>query len=281
MIAWGQKYGVDTINHIVGSVLEHASVPPDFVLITDGARPGLHPSVRQVMFDPWYLQPGFLSQSCQAKLVMFEDGVLEDVPSVFVDLDTAILGDLRQLIGLMRQPDDILMFQSVTLPFGLPGRLVHRLTGGRRYARGNSSVVVFRPGRCRDIARSFRAHFDGAGGACAGPAISDERFISWAAQDRIRALPRSVAVKFPNEYMHPLKSVLWARSVLPWVRARRKSVVAVTLPGTAIKPEALVLFREGMRMRDEKRRWLLWDRRVIGDIGERLQAYYRDVFPEV
>ena len=274
MIAWGEKYGAPDINRIVRGVRRHSDPPPRFLLISDRPREGLDAAVEVIPYVDWWLKEEFRRGSCQAKLVMFEAGVLPDAPTVFVDLDTAILGDLSRAIDLMRTPRDVWMLQSVVLPFGWPGRLVYRLTGGRRYARGNSSVVVFRPGECGDIAERFRQLYERHGGLGIRPMISDERFISWAAQMRAHALPRDVAVKFPNEYMHPWRWVLRLRGLLPWVRARRRAAAAVTLPGPAIKPEELLDMAEGTAIRDPKGRWLLWDRQAMGDMGARLQTYF-------
>lgn len=274
MIAWGDKYGARDINRIVEGVRRHCDPCPSFHLITDRPRPGLDPAVRTLPFDPWWLRPAFMRGSCQAKLAMFEPGLLPDRRTVFVDLDTAILGDLGRAARLPRSRDEIWMLQSVVLPFGWPGRLVFRLTGGRRYARGNSSVVVFHPGSCGDIAERFRELHETHDGLGLRPMISDERFISWAAQSRMRAIPRDVAVKFPNEYMHPWRWFLRLRARLPWVRARRRRVAAITLPGRAIKPSELAALREGMSIRDTKGRWLLWERAAIGETGARLQAFF-------
>ncbi len=281
MIAWGEKYGPDIINHTVRAVQRHTHPAPRFVLITDRERPGLDPCVQTVPFDPWYLKALFRTRACQAKLVMFEKGVLpEDLPAVYIDLDTAVLGDLTRAVDLMDSPERILMLQSVVLQFGWMGRLVYRLTNKKRYARGNSSVVVFHPAHSHFIAESFRRLYDAHGGAHFRPMIADERFISWAAQERIERLPKSLALKFTNEYMHPLKALLYLRGALPWVKARRAAPVAVTLPGPVVKPDELVTFRDGMEIRDWKRRWLIWDRRTLGDMGERLQEYYAPLHPD-
>ena len=129
LIAWGDKYGPRDINRIVEGVRRNSRVPVRFVLISDRPRDGLDPAVRIVDYPKWWLAPEFRKGGCQAKLAMFERGVLpDDLPALFLDLDTAILGDLARLTSLMRQPRDIWMLQSVVLPFGWPGRLVYRLT---------------------------------------------------------------------------------------------------------------------------------------------------------
>lgn len=275
LILWGEKYDVALVNHLIEAVIRTSASKPRFVLISDRPRPELHPSARLVNFDPWYLKPEFLKRSCQAKLVMFEPGIVpEDLPAIYLDLDTAILGDISRALGDLEHPKTVLMLQSVVLPFGWLGRQVYRLTNRRRYARGNSSIVVYRPSECHYIAETFRELYGRYGGIGFRPMIADERFISWVAQMHIKRLPKSLAVKFTNEYMHPLKSWLLLKGSLPWVRRRRDGLAALTFPGPVVKAEELVKFREGDSVRDWKHRWLIWNERALGDMGDRLQAYY-------
>ena len=65
---------------------------------------------------------------------------------------------------------------------------------------------------------------------------TDERFISYFARGKTRVFSRALASKFTTEYM----TVGWDYSAficrLPWVQARRKSQVALTFSGHALKP---------------------------------------------
>ena len=64
---------------------------------------------------------------------MFEAGVLlDDLPAVYVDPDTVVLGDLGQGDAMMSRRDSILMLQSAIIPFGPLGRWAKRLSGGRQ-----------------------------------------------------------------------------------------------------------------------------------------------------
>ena len=275
MILWGDKYGPAIVNHTVNAILRTAATPPRFILITDRDRQGLHPAVRTVPFDPWFLKPELMKGGCQAKLVMFQAGVVpDDLPAIYLDLDTAVLGDLVPAFGMMDSPKTLLMLQSVVLPFGALARLIWRLTNKRRYARGNSSVVVYHPRECGYIATQFRDLWETHGGLGIRPMIADERFMSWAAQAHVKRLPRSFAVKFSNEYMFPIKAWIRLKALLPWVRRRRADIVAITMPGPLIKPEQILAYREGDEVRDRKDRWLVWSRATLGDMGERLQSYY-------
>jgi hypothetical protein len=185
LIAWGEKYGSADVNALVREVHAQGRGPARTVLITDRPRPGLDAGIETRPHPQAFLLPWMKRSGCQAKLGMFAEGVLPtDLPAIFLDLDTLILGDVAQLLGAVADDAQIAILQSAILPFGAVARRLYRLTGGRRYARGNSSVVVFHPARCGFIAARFldlvAQHPNGG----FRPLIADERFISWVAQPR-------------------------------------------------------------------------------------------------
>ncbi|MBE2275894.1 MAG: hypothetical protein IAE87_06305 [Rhodobacteraceae bacterium] len=271
LIAWGEKYGSADVNALVREVHAQGRGPARTVLITDRPRPGLDAGIETRPHPQAFLLPWMKRSGCQAKLGMFAEGVLPtDLPAIFLDLDTLILGDVAQLLGAVADDAQIAILQSAILPFGAVARRLYRLTGGRRYARGNSSVVVFHPARCGFIAARFldlvAQHPNGG----FRPLIADERFISWVAQPRMRAVPRRLAVKLPTETMFPR---LWfgrLYGALPWVRARRGRLVAVTLPGDAVKAEVLRDLPEGAIVTDRKGRRMEWSDRYLGPLRARL-----------
>lgn len=282
LVCWGDKYTSAYINHTVEAVIRTSASKPRFILISDRPRTGMHPDIQIVDFDPWFLNPRFLSGALHAKLSMFSKNVVpDDLPAIFIDLDTAIFGDIGKALKLMKNRQSILMLQSVVLPFGWPERLVYKLTNKKRYARGNSSMVVYHPAECTYIADEFRALYEKFGAYSIRPMIGDERFISWIAQMHINRLPNTLAVKFLNEYMHTGKWLVYLKGALPWVQKRRDGVAAVTLPGDYIKPERLMEYKDGDAVRADKGRWILWDKRALGDMGDRLHVYYRPLMEKL
>ncbi len=282
LICWGTKYTSAYINHTVEAVIRNSPDKPRFTLISDRPREGMHPDIQVVDFDPFFLNPRFLSGALHAKLSMFAKGVVpDDLPAVFVDLDTAIFGDIGAAVKLMKNRKSMLMLQSVVLPFGWPGRLVYKLTNKKKYARGNSSMVVYHPAECTYIADEFRRLYEKNGDYSFRPMIGDERFISWIAQMHIERLPNTLVVKFLNEYMHTGQWLVYLKGALPWVQKRRDGVAAVTLPGDFIKPERLMEYKDGDALRADKGRWILWNKRALGDMGDRLHAYYQPLMDKL
>ncbi|KAF0114739.1 MAG: hypothetical protein FD150_1378 [Rhodobacteraceae bacterium] len=275
LIAWGDRYPVAEINTLVASITRHSRGLHRIVLLSDGPRPGLAREVTLRPMPEWFLSEPFRGPGCQAKLCMFEAGVLpDDMPAIFLDLDTMVLGDLSRLLQVMETPQSIALLQSAILPFGPLGRLVYRISNGRHYARGNSSVVVFHPAHATFVASRFRALHAQLGQKGFKPLVADERFISWVAQPVMRAVPTSLVVKFPTEYMQPWRWLVHLRAGLPWIRRRRDALVAVTFPGVKLKGEDLAALPEGSVFTDRKGRKLFWTDRALGSLRRRIIAQY-------
>ena len=280
MILWGDKYGVETVNRLVSAVAAHARRPPRFVLLTDRDRPGLDARIIARPIPEVWLGPEMLGTGCQAKLCLFDPGVVpDDLPAVYLDLDTVILGDVGAATGFLK-PGGLMMLQSAVLPFGPLGRLASRLSAGNRYARGNSSVVIYHPADCGYIAARFldlKRQYPTLGFP---PMCADERFISWVAQKVAAAVPTSFAVKLPTEYMSRIAVLGYVWAALPWVRARRRRLVVVTLCGITVKPQFLLALPDNGRLTDRHGRTLIWSDAVMGHVKRAIIAYFAPSQPD-
>ena len=278
LICWGTKYPVSLINRLVRAIADQSATVARFTLITDRDREGLDPRVNPVPMPAFFAQPALMRAGCQAKLCMFEPGVLPtDLPAIYIDLDSLVFGDLGRALALMTSPQTVAMLPSAIIPFGPIGRFIHRRTEGRKYARGNSSVVVFHPAHNHFIAARFRALFETHPDLGYRPMAADERFISWAAQPHMRAISDRFAVKLTLEYMSRLRWWLWLKPWMPWIRARRRHQVVVTLNGIDIKPENLLRLQDGDVVTDNKGRALIWSSGTLGPMQERIRDFYRGV----
>lgn len=276
LILWGARYGAPDVNALVAAVRRQSTGLARIVLITDRDRPGLAEGVETRAFPPEFLSPQLLGGGCQAKLAMFKAGVVpDDVPAVFLDLDTVVLGDVARLLEACPKPENIAILQSAIVPFGAVARWLYRLTGGRRYARGNSSVVVYHPAHSAFVASRFQQLLAQHPDFGFRPMIADERFISWVAQPVMRAVGGRLAVKFPTEFMYPWLWLGRLRGAMPFTRRRRAGLVLVTLPGTTVKAEALLALPEGAVVADRRGRKLEWSDRYLSPLRPRLVAALR------
>ncbi len=275
MILWGDKYGADTVNRLVRAVERHAASHPRFVLLTDRNRPEVDERVLMRTIPLEWLAPEMVKGGCQAKLCMFESGLVPgDLPAIYLDLDTVVMGDIGKGVRYLHRPDGVMLLQSAVLPFGPLGRLIHRLSAGRKYARGNSSVVIYHPAHCGYIATRFmelKRRYPDHGPK---PMRADERFISWVAQPVVAAVPSSLAVKLPAEYMSRLAVLNYIWPFLPGVRRRRDGLAAVTLCGDTVKPQALLSLPDGGRLTDRRGRTLIWSEAVLGRVKRAIADFY-------
>lgn len=273
LICWGDKYGPDDVTGIATQILARAARTPQIVLLTDRIRDDMPAHITQRIIPDFYLTPAFLKGGCQAKLAMFQKDVLpHDLPTVFVDLDTAVFGDLSQLLNLQFDPAQIAMLGNNPLSFTALGRFADRMTGGKLHTRGNSSFVAFMPSQFYGVDLRFRAEF-AKPTPHPKPMQADDRFLSWAFQQEIRAIPHSFAVKFPREFMH--KSTLLARIItaLPWTKRRRAGLTAITFPGAAVDLTTLATIKDGATITDKRGRKLIWSDSFLGQTKRTITAY--------
>ncbi len=274
---WGDKYSVDDVNRLISAVRRHASKEPRIVLITDSPRNGLVSGVIQKPFPLFYTNPSFQhGGGCQAKLAMFEKGVVpDDRPAIYVDLDTAIFGDLSEFLRLLSKPKTIAIFQSGVLPFGRVSTLIWRLTDTRWYAHGNSSIIVYHPRESTHIAERFREATNSCCGAPGRALVADDRFMSWVAQPYMRSIPLSMAVKFPSEFMFPSRWLIHLRAAMPWLRRRWSNLIAITLPGSEVTGPRLVELDNGALVANSRGRILIWSDWAVGEAKSLITNYYK------
>jgi hypothetical protein len=275
LIAWGDRYPVAEINRLIRAIRTGSRGLERVILLSDRPRPGLEPEVAVRDIPDWYLQPAFRGPGCHAKLCLFEPGVVpDDLIAVYVDLDTLVFGDLSRVLRVLRAPDTLGLLPASILPFGWVSRVLSALTGGRTAARGNSSVVVYHPAQTGFIAARFRALVAKGADLSKGALRADDRFVSWVAQDRVRAVSARHVVKFPAEFMYPWRWLVHLRASLPWVRRRRAGLVAVTFPGLNFKGDDLARLPEGTEITDRRGRRLVWTDRAMGGMRALIRRHY-------
>lgn len=274
LIAWGDKYPVQDINRLSRTVLELSPNKPNVVLISDRERSGLDECIKVVRFPDYWLRSEFLRGGCQAKLAMFEKGVLPtDLPALYIDLDTIVLRDIEPILLGLKNSRSVAILQSAVLPFGAFARLLHRFSVGKYYARGNSSLVAFHPENCQFIAENFKRLEAVHGANNFKPLRADDRFIPWISQDYMQAISNHDAVKFPTEFMFPWRWLSKFLNTLPWISSRRENLRAITFPGLEVKFEELVTLNDGDEVVDRKGRRLVWSKSHIGNLKEKIEKY--------
>jgi hypothetical protein len=257
-VKWGTKYGAADVSRLYQAVMRHASQPVRFVIVTDD-DPGLGPDVVVRPFPAFRLPHATLTDGCQLKLSVFAEGVLEpDLPTVFLDLDTMIAGDVARLAALVEARPALYMLGNHLVPtYRFPGWF-RRLIGREVYF-ANSSVMVFRPRDCAWLFETFNRMLEGFSGEHPWPreTSSDDRYLSIAAARQIAIVPNHLAHRFDREYLTLLPWLAPLVARLPSTRRRRTEVVALTFVGADFSPSRIAAMVEGDVIRRRHRR-VVW-----------------------
>ena len=276
MALWGEKYSSRHVNEVTRETLRLSAGCVSVVLVTDRFRDGIDPQVRQKLFPAFFDRPDFFLGGYVVKLSIFDRSVLPaDCRCVYVDLDTLVMGDLGKVAALIRGRNDVAMLPPGNLiSFGVIRRLIWRVSRGRRFAVGNSSIVAYHSGASPNTAEMFREMYLRGDGALVHMRI-DDLFISWANQAQLRAVPRNLVAMFRREFLFRSPLLFWLAQKSGITGRRRARLVAVTMNGEECKPAALARLAEGAVIRDARGRIGYWSEAGLGPIKammERLAA---------
>lgn len=278
LVAWGDRYGVEYINHLAKTTLKLSKMCDRVVLITDRERPGVDPRVVQETFPEGFRRPELFKGGYPAKLALFTcPGAPSDMRCVYVDLDTIMVGDIGRIAADLRQPNEFLMLKAGSVGFNALSRLVNRLSQGERYSTGNSSVLAFTAGEGRRLAERFLASHSDIATHSAKHMKVDDAFISWFAAQDLRAIRTDHAVMFRREFLSRVPGLARLKGRLPWVRRRRQNLVAITFNGAEYKPSVILELSEGDPIYDRKGRKGYWSQADMGPLQDKIVAYCEQI----
>lgn len=275
LMIWGDAYGDADCNRLIRAAYRHSDRLQGVIVLTDRTDRALDPRAQPVAIPADFDRPDFKTGGLPVKIALFDIAALPPgAICVYVDLDSAIIGDLGPLAQLTdRAP--IWTLPTVRARFGPWGRLIWRLSGGRRFGAGNSSIFAYRNGFSGNPTWMFRT--DGTVfGRHAAPAVrmNDDHFIGWCCQGAIRPIPGHLAVRFRMEFLE----------VTPWLNAlkarlrrkKRQSLAVVTFDGSLTKPETILSLPQNAPIIDHHGRRGRWnDLHLSGLQGRLAQAFRR------
>lgn len=278
MVAWGQKYHDGYVDVLVSAAFEKSTSLTGAVLFTDVIRAGIDPRVKQVEIPAELRRPEFFRGGYPVKLCLFDQRHLPaDMPCVYIDLDTLILGDLQQLAKLVQEPEQVFMLPPSVIGFNPLSRLMFRLSGGARYRVGNSSILAFHSGSAANLALQFVAEYDSTPGDKPKHLQIDDVFISKTRQPYLKDVPAHLGAMFRREFLSRLPRPLYRRRAGAATLARRRSLIAVTLNDAPFKPEKIAGWRDGQVIMDPKGRRGIWSDRTIGPVRAEIQRLCRQI----
>ena len=252
-VRWGSKYGPDSVNRLYRAIAKHTHVPFRFICITEGD--GAYDAGIELRPFPQFSVPfDRLKSGCRLKLAIFEPGLLEPgLPAILFDLDTMVRGDVARIARQLVRKPALYMLHSNRLPIWRVQKRLRRWLGEYSYF-GNSSVLAFYPEQFEFVFEDFNRAILDSREPAPKRLLTDDRFLSYAARDRVRVLSRRLAVKFADEYATPFTITEQMRSILPWTARRRRRLVAVTFVGETLKPWLIASLRTGDMVQYKRRR---------------------------
>lgn len=257
-VKWGTAYRANCVNSLYRSVIANTSEPVRFVCITDETPAAFDAGIHVHPFPDLGVPANRLTKGCLLKLGMFAEGVLEpDLPTVYVDLDTIVTGDVGRLAERLRSRAAIYLMQGHRIPTWRVSGLAKRIAP-RFYYHGNSSVLAFYPQDYHFLAELFKQKWHTGEPYFPKVFSVDDRFISCFARDTLRVFSSRDVVKFGSEFASPIP---WVEAIcrrLPQVVRRRRGLVAITFAGNDLTPEKVARFSVGQRVK-VKRRTLTWN----------------------
>ena len=265
LVIWGEKYSDKFVDVLVKSVKQYSKGCTHVVLITDQIRNDLSDNIVQKLIPDFFNQPLFFKGGYVVKLSLFHKTVLPpNMPCVYIDLDTIVVGDAGRIAALVSSHDDYFMLPPGNLVgFGSIRRWLYKQTKGKRFATGNSSIVAFHSSAAPNICEAFEQLYT-EGLTHDRKMRIDDVFISWFAQNTLQKIPASLAVMFRREFLSRSRFLLEVKRLSPFTAMRRKNLVAVTFNGAQHKPEEFLAFKDGDKILDEKNRFGFWSEKYLG-----------------
>ena len=276
VVKWGTRYSSNHVNNTFNEIRKFSSRDVQCVCVTDEEN-GLANFVQAKPFPDWGDWYETLKKGCRLKLSIFKKGMLDpDLPTLFFDLDTMILGDVSDLLVDLEKTGGMYLSRGHFLPLWRIMGPVKKLVK-EYYYYGNSPMLAFYPKEFDGLYEDFCKEFEYVrwrGITHKWPldriCKTDERFISYFSRGRSRVFSKRLAVKFTTEYMTPFYDLSFLISKLPWVRKRRKSQVALTFSGHVLKPSLVRDMTLGTRLQSRHYR-MTWNFPEFSDYWKRME----------
>jgi hypothetical protein len=271
---WGTRYGPAHVNEIANGAFQLSPGLSQLVLLTDRLRDGIDPRVRQKLFPAPFNEPEFFGHGYRAKLAVFAaiDPDLE-MASVFLDLDSVVVGDLGRIAALVDNPGALWMLPGAGLGFSKLRGLIDRIRGSKtHFPIGNSSVLAFHSAAHPNLAATYAELYRDKRFPDGWASVIDDVLISWFGRGKIRGIPYDCAVMFRREFLSRLP--LWPRlkAKLPHIRLRREKIAAITMNGISVKAEVLAAQPRGAVLGDGRGRTGIWSEAGFGTLWAPLVA---------
>ena len=266
LIIWGEKYTDDDCNRLIFSALRHAQHCKGVCVLTDRMDRNIDSRAQLVPIPEDFARDDFKTGGLPIKISMFDlPAIPADDVCIYVDLDSVIIGNLDRL-ALLADKADIWTIDVFPFRFSRVRRALYRLSGGKRFAKGNSSAFVFRNAFEGNPTSQFRSLF--TAGKLEPRFLNDDRFIGWSCQEKLRGFPTHLVANFRLEFLSP---AMWMTRLYSAIRKTlRKEMVIVTFAGPNTKLETILSQDGDTKIVDHHGRVGYWRDAHTGGVSSRV-----------
>lgn len=277
LVVWGDRYSNGYINTLVNTVRKTSPGCDEFILFTDDHRTGLDEELKQILIPPDLRGPDFFRPGYPVKLCFLDQRYLpKSKICIYLDLDTLVLDSLDPLAEMCKTQKSIFMLPPSVQNFGVVARLMFRISRGKYYTAGNSSITVFRSDYGTNIPERFINDLQKFTPDMPEYMNSDDAYISYCFQNDLRNIPR----KYCRMFRHVFLSRFLLLSQVFGSLSKYENLIAVTLNDAAFKPEQIVSWSENQVLTEPKGRRGIWSSRMIGPLKAKIMRLCEEILAE-
>lgn len=236
LIIWGEKYPDSLCNQLIHSAYRHSKNCAGVLVLSDRLDREIDQRARVELIPDEFNSPKLKQGGLPIKICLFDLPIVPvGCPCIYIDLDSAIVGNLDKLI-LLLDTAPIWTIDAFLQRFSFFWRCVYQITNGKKFAVGNSSVFVFKNKFKGNPTTKFKHMW--AANEVSQELLNDDVFVAWSCQKVIRGLPTHWVANCRKEFF---AHFMWINYVSALIRrSRRQHISIVTFAGESNKLEALM-----------------------------------------
>lgn len=240
LIIWGNKYPDSLCNQLIHSAYRHSKKCAGVLVLSDRLDRDIDKRACVELIPDTFNNQKLKQGGLPVKICLFDLPIVPvGCPCIYIDLDSSIIGNLDKLISLLNVAP-IWTIDAFMQRFSFFWRLLYRLTNGKKFAVGNSSVFVFKNGFKGNPTTKFKHMW--AADTIPQELLNDDVFVAWSCQEIIRGLPTHWVVNCRKEFF---AHFMWINYVSALIRrSRRQHISVVTFAGENNKLEAFMMLQE-------------------------------------
>ena len=273
LIIWGDKYSDDDCNILISSALRYSQNCAGVLVLTDDLQRKIDKRATLAPIPEEFNAQELKGGGLPIKICLFDLPIVPlNAPCIYLDLDSVVLASLDDIPALLREAK-IWTIDVFPKRFSVFKRFINKVTGGKKFAIGNSSAFLFKNGFTGNPTIKFRDQFKR--GVIPKKLLHDDRYIAWTMQQDIRGFSPFLISYYRLEF---LSSFMFLNYVKSFFRNKyRNDIRVVTFAGSRTKINDIVGSKS---IRDHHNRVGVWSDFLMGGVNRKiereLELFHRD-----